>query len=96
MIDLVIKEGNNCFYIGENEKENIAIITYYFKGDLIIAIDHTFVSPELRGQNIAAKLLSKVIEFAKENEFKIIPVCSYAVKKMARNDEYQDILFYEK
>ena len=92
-MDLTIKKGNSRFYIGDSEENDIARITFYYKEDKIIVIDHTFVSVELRGKSIAGRLLNEVINFAKENDLKIIPVCSYAVKKMTRNDEYKDILF---
>ena len=91
-MDLEIKKGNNRFYIGESEKNDIARITYYYQEDTVIVINHTFVSPELRGKSIAGNLLKKVIDFAKEDNLKIIPVCSYAVLKMTRNSEYNDVL----
>ena len=93
MENLIIKKGKNRFYIGENEKNDIARITFYYKEEKVIVIDHTFVSIELRGKAIAGKLLNEVITFAKEKNLLIIPVCSYAVKKMTRNDEYKEILF---
>ncbi|PAT01962.1 hypothetical protein CI105_03645 [Candidatus Izimaplasma bacterium ZiA1] len=87
----IIKTGN-MFHIDSNDK-TVAKITYFFEKDDVIVIDHTIVSPELRGQSIAKKLLNTVVEFARENNFKIIPVCSYAVAKLENNDEYSDILY---
>ena len=92
-MDLEIKKGTNRFFIGESEKNDIARITWYYELEKVIVIDHTFVSPELRGKALAGKLLSSVITYAKENDLLIIPKCSYAVLKMTRNDEYQDILY---
>jgi len=92
-MDLTIKKGNNRFYIGESEEQDVARITYYYEQEKVIVINHTFVSPELRGKSIAGKLLSEVVDFAKENDLLIIPKCSYAVAKMTRNDEYKDILY---
>ena len=92
-MDLNIKKGNNRFFIGENEENDIARITYFYEQKKVIVIDHTYVDVELRGKAIAGKLLSSVIEFAKANDLKIIPQCSYAVVKMTRNDEYADILY---
>lgn len=89
-----IKKGNNRFYIGESETNDIARITFYFEDENVIAIDHTFVSPELRGQNVAANLLQEVVAYAKENKLKIIPICSYAVKKMSRPG-YEDVLYQQ-
>ncbi|MCF7925730.1 MAG: N-acetyltransferase [Candidatus Izimaplasma sp.] len=90
-----IQEGNNRFYIGESEQEAIAEITYQYKTPDVIVINHTFVSPELRGQGIAGKLLQKVVEKARKENLKTIPLCSYAVRKMVNNPEYEDILVKE-
>jgi|LGOV01.1.fsa_nt_gb predicted GNAT family acetyltransferase len=88
-----VKKGNNKFYVGESNDNFLAHITYVYEKENVIAIDHTFVSPELRGKSIAAKLLDEVVKMAREEDLKVIPVCSYAVAKLTRNDEYEDILF---
>ena len=90
-----IKKGNNRFYIGESETNDIARITWVNEGKKLIAVDHTFVSPELRGQSIAGKLLKAVVDMARAENLKVRPVCSYAVVKLTRNDEYEDILYKE-
>ena len=87
-----IKKGNNRFFIGESETNDIARITFYYEHENVIAIDHTFVSPSLRGQSVAGKLLNAVVTYAEENDLKIIPICSYAVKKMSRPG-YEDVLY---
>lgn len=87
-----IKKGQNKFYIGEEENNSIARITWKNGGNNIIVIDHTIVDPSLRGQGIAGKLLAKVVEMAREENLKIVPVCSYAVNKLTRTDEYKDVL----
>jgi len=94
-MNLIIKQGNNRFFIGESEQNDLARITFYYEQENVIVIDHTFVAVELRGKAIAGKLLAKVVEFAKDNNLLIIPKCSYAVAKMTRNDEYADILYKE-
>ena len=88
-----VKKGNNKFYVGESNDNFLAHITYVYEKENVIAIDHTFVSPELRGKSIAAKLLAEVVKMAREEDLKVIPVCSYAVAKLTRNDEYEDILY---
>ena len=87
-----IKKGTNKFYIGENESNPIARITWKNGGNKIIVIDHTIVDPSLRGQGVAGQLLAKVVEMARNEGLKIVPVCSYAVVKLTRNNEYADVL----
>lgn len=87
-----IKRGNGKFYIGESESDFIAHITFKHGGNNVIVIDHTFVDPSLRGQGIAAKLMERLIEMAREEGLKCVPVCSYAVTAFKRHKEYQDVL----
>lgn len=93
MNEYEVKKGNNKFYVGESSDDFIAHITYVYKEENVIAVDHTFVSPELRGKSIASKLLAEVVNMARQENLKIIPICSYAVAKLTRNNEYEDILF---
>ena len=87
-----IKKGNNKFYIGESEEQMVARITWKNGGNNIIVIDHTIVDPSLRGQGVAGLLLAKVVEMARAENLKVVPVCSYAVNRLTRNNEYEDIL----
>lgn len=56
------------------------------------AITHTGVHPAYGGQGIARRLVLCVIEAARSNHVKILPICSYAKKLMDGKDEFQDIL----
>jgi len=89
-----IKQGSNRFYIGDSEDSIMAEITFKPTGDNVITIDHTYVAPELRGQGIAKKLLDRLVTWARTENKKIIPICSYAKQQMENNDEYHDILYH--
>ena len=54
-------------------------------------ITHTIVNELFGGMGIAKKLVQIIVEEARRNNIKIIPICSYA-KKMLENEEYKDIL----
>ena len=90
-----LKEGNNKFYLGDNEENIKAVVTYVDKCENTIILDHTFVSPELRGQNIGQQLIKKVVDFARENNKKIVPQCWFAEKEFIAHKEYEDIWFKE-
>jgi len=87
-----IKVGENTFYVGKDVNNPLAEITFFPRGEDVIVIDHTYVSPELRGKGVAMRLLTKVVEYARKEHLKIIPLCSYASKVMRFNDEYKDVL----
>lgn len=87
-MELIQKE--NGFYYIDNFEE-LAYITYYIE-DNILYVDHTFVDSSLRGKGIASKLVMRAIEFVKENDYKIVPICSYVVDWFNKNQEYQNLL----
>ena len=74
----------------KKDNEMVAEITWTMLGD-VMAVDHTFVSPDLRGQGIAKKLLDKAADYAREKEYKMEPICSYVVTAFERYDAYNDI-----
>ena len=89
---IIVEKGLNKFYVGESEDDYKAIITYTFKQDKTIIVDHTFVSDELRGQGIAKALLNTLVFWARSEDLKIIPKCEYARNVMENDDAYADVL----
>ena len=82
-------ENKGFFIYDEDGKETLAELTYKKNGDILI-FDHTYVSDKLRNQGIAGKLLNVAVNYARENKFKIKPVCSYVVKKF-ESSEFDDV-----
>ncbi|SET38662.1 hypothetical protein SAMN05216389_11055 [Oceanobacillus limi] len=87
-----IHRGNGKFYVGENEQEPSAEITFTQENDSTIRVDHTYVSDQLRGQGMAGKLVAEVVSYAREEGKKIRPECSYAKNKLEKTSEYHDVL----
>ena len=90
------KEGIKKFYLGDSPQDPKAEITYVNYNEDTIIINHTFVSTELRGQNIGGQLIKRVVDFARNENKKIIPQCSFAIKEFNEKKEYDDVLFKEK
>lgn len=55
-------------------------------------IDHTRVFDGFEGKGIARQMVLAAADFARANNRKISPVCSYAQAFLTRTDEYKDIL----
>lgn len=87
-----IKVGNSEFFIEDEQGKRLAEITFYNKDETTIVIDHTYVHEALRGQSIARMLVNKVVSFARQNNKKIIPECSYAYKILTSSEEFNDII----
>lgn len=66
------------------------IMTYVWAGEDKFIIDHTVGNPEFKG--IGRKLLDKAVEFAREKNMKIIPLCPFAKKMFDKTPEIHDVL----
>lgn len=71
-------------------EEVLAEISWTMLGD-VMAIEHTFVAPELRGKGVAKQLVDRAAEYAREKEYKMEPICSYVVTLFERSDAYDDV-----
>ena len=72
------KERNRAAAYDHNENE-VGECTF-FKIKNLWTIDHTFVAPDIRGQNVAAYLIKIIVEQARNENVKIVPLCSFAKK----------------
>ena len=53
---------------------------------------HTYTDPGLRGKGLAAHVVRAAFEYAKENNLKVVPTCSYVQAFIKRNDEYSELI----
>lgn len=86
-----VELGGDAFAFRYEEGGKVlAEITWTILGDVMV-MDHTFVSPELRGQGVAKKILDRAADYAREQELKMEPVCSYVVTAFERYKDYDDV-----
>jgi len=84
------QDQRGSFYIKEGF-EVLAQMTYSLSPGLMI-IDHTEVDEKLKGQKIGNKLLDAAISYARNREWKVMPLCPFAKMMMDRNPEaYADL-----
>lgn len=79
------------FYMEEQGQKN-AEMTFSKAGDDTIIIDHTFVDDSLRGKGIAEKLVMAGVDYARDNNLKIIPLCPYAKSLFEKKEDIRDVL----
>ncbi|UBH08252.1 GNAT family N-acetyltransferase [Macrococcus armenti] len=85
-----ILQGENKFYVG-NAASPDAEITFQRSGDAIV-IDHTFTDPKLRGQGVAKALVERAVQYARDNNLKVTPLCSYARVVIERDPAMQSLI----
>lgn len=74
-----------------NLEGNEVYVEYTMAGNEI-NLYHTFTDPALRGKGLAAQVVRAALEFAKKNNLKVIPTCSYVQSFIAKNDEYKELV----
>ena len=80
------------FFVGE-EENILAEMTYNMQSNNKMIIEHTEVGDELRGKNVGLQLLLAAVEYARNNNIKIIPLCPFARSVFRKKKELQDVLF---
>ena len=83
--------AKGAFFIEENG-EWIAEMTYSKAGETKIIIDHTEVDASLKGEGIGKDLVKAGVDFARQNNLKIIPLCPFTKAEFEKHAEYAGVL----
>lgn len=67
-------------------------MTFSKASDHFIIIDHTDVNPDYRGQGVGEQLLNKIVDWAREENIEIMPLCPFANAAFKKNEAIQDVL----
>lgn len=90
------QEGNKgMFYVEENGSMPAELVYSIPSADKII-IEHTEVADSLSGKGIGKQLVKAAVDFARANNKKIIPLCTFAKSVFDRESEWADVLHKQK
>ena len=90
-VKLEINDRKGYFHI-DIEGKTEAKMTFVFAGTDKIIIDHTEVNEGNNGKGYGKMMVAKAVEFAREKNIKIIPLCPFAKKVFDKTPEYNDVL----
>ncbi|CAM4141711.1 GNAT family N-acetyltransferase [Lacicoccus alkaliphilus] len=91
-MDVDIKKGENMFFVGEDELNPEAYVSYIVDDEGDFIIDSTQVANQLSGQGMGSALVGMVIEYAREEDKKIVPECPFARAVMEREAETKKMI----
>jgi uncharacterized protein len=79
-----------AFFIEENG-ERLAEMAYVWAGKELFIIDHTEVSDKLAGKGAGKQLVHRAVEFAREKNVQIKPLCPFALSVFEKVPDYADV-----
>ena len=91
LIGLELDGSKGYFYVSVDGKQE-GKMTFVFAGNDKIIIDHTEVNPGNNGKGYGKKMVDKAVEYAREKNIKIIPLCPFAKKVFDKTPEFRDVL----
>ncbi|WGK65185.1 GNAT family N-acetyltransferase [Croceiramulus getboli] len=82
-------DRRGLFFI-EGDQGIISQLTYDKKGDHLV-IDHTETIRPEESKGYASKLVKHVVDYAREHNFTIDPLCPFAEVQFDQNPSYADV-----
>ncbi|WP_026461861.1 GNAT family N-acetyltransferase [Adhaeribacter aquaticus] len=87
----VIHDKEDLRFYADIEGEE-AELTYSYPEADVLDLDYTFVPEAARNKGWADKLVKAGLEFARENNLKVIPSCPVVEAYVKRHPAYQDLI----
>ncbi len=83
-------KGHGAFFISDQGKQVGEMEVLLAHGRLTVY--HTEVVPEAEGKGLAKKMLTAMVDYARQHQLQVIPLCPYVHAQFRRHpDEYADI-----
>lgn len=90
-VQLKIENNNGLFYIKIDSKIE-AEMTFELTSNNKMKINHTEVNDAHGGKGFGKLMLQNAVEYAREKNLKIIPLCSFVKSVIDKTPKYKDVL----
>ena len=67
-------------------------LTFSKLGENTVIADHTGVPESLRGQGVGKALVERLVADAREQGFKIVPLCPFVKAQYGQHPEWSDVM----
>ena len=82
--------GKGAFFVEEDGKRLAEMVVSISGSNLTVY--HTEVSETLKGKGVSTQLLETMVQYVRDNNLKVIPLCPYVNVQFRRHpDKYDDI-----
>jgi predicted GNAT family acetyltransferase len=82
--------GHRGAFFVEEEGKRLAQLTYTVAGTKII-LDHTEIDDSLRGTGTGRKLVAAAVDWAREEDVRLMPLCPFARSVFEKHPEFADV-----
>jgi len=79
------------FYYEENGVK-LAYLSYVLEAGKWMRAEHTLVDPILKGKGIGKDLVESLVNFARQKQYKIVPLCPFVAAMISRTPEWKDMI----
>lgn len=92
-MEIIIKERDSKgFALAQEDGKRMGMMTYSIAGPSLIIVDHTEVEEEYKKKGVGLEMLHKIVEMAREQDKKIMPLCPFANAMFKRHEDIRDVL----
>lgn len=74
--------------LGQDQAE----LTYAKPEEKVIDFQHTFVPEQYRNNGVADQLIQTGLQYAQQQQFRVIATCPFVASYIRRHPEYQSLL----
>lgn len=68
-----------------------AVLAYQTAGPGVLDLQHTIVPPAAQGEGVASALVQAAVNYARQNDVKLIPTCEYVAAWLQRHPGDADV-----
>ena len=84
------EKGRGGFYAMDGEKQ-IGEMEVSVSGNSLV-VYHTEVDPASEGKGVAKQMLATMVDYARNNDLKVVPLCPYVHAQFKRHaKDYEDV-----
>ena len=80
------------YFQAEDNGREAGLMTYVYAGPKKLIIDHTEVDEAYAGQGVGSSMVEKAVDFARQKDYKILPLCPFAKSVFNKTPDYNDVL----
>ena len=89
--ELSLKDNTDLNRFELEVEGNIAFLEYKRSRDWLFLI-HTEVPESMEGKGVGSAIIQKTLQYAKDNNYKIVPICPFVQSFLKRHPEWNEIV----